>query len=159
MRASILIGSFVVIIAVIIFLIIVWYAFYMVQDKPKRKRKLKVGDDGELVAIEGVIHNQSIRFRGKGAQTTKPFDLEPGTYKLSYQFPESVLVKVDLISSFDGDSETILVKSGVSSKAFNVQIGGRYFFRVEPTEDNAHWEIECQRLSLPSRSDQPLGGL
>lgn len=139
--------------AVICALVIAALIFWQRRGQPqKRARRLKVGADGEIIAIGEVQSQQLFQFQGKGTATTRAVDLDAGTYKLLYTFPEDTRVKVDIISATDGENEMLLYKSGVGVKGFSVEQGGRYFFQVEPASKDIYWEMECQMLGLPSRS-------
>jgi hypothetical protein len=92
-------------------------------------------------------------FRDRGNQITTAIELQPGTYKLQYQFPTGVLVKVDLISLGGGDSETLFIKSGSGSQALRIETGGRYSFQIKPVQEQAEWSFEISPLGLPSRRE------
>lgn len=90
-------------------------------------------------------------FSNRGDQITSAVELQPGTYKLQYQFSTGVSVKIDLISLDDRDSETLVIKSGTGSQAFRIKTSGRYAFRVEPLNEQSEWFFEISPLGLPSR--------
>ncbi len=95
-------------------------------------------------------HNAPLQFKGVGAQSTRPFKLEAGDYKIRYRFPEGVLVKVELLGAEDGDGEIIVLKSGRGEAGFTVISAGRYLLDIEPPDDDADWKLEINRLGLPS---------
>lgn len=128
-------------------------------QKPKRKLKM---DGGDIVAIGDVDRDVPERFAGKGTWSSKPIQLEPGEYRLLYQFSSGVPVRVGLVSSFDGEDETLLIKSGSGVQGFGVAGGGRYIFEVQPADEATEWKIEYQHLTRYGASndedDERLGG-
>lgn len=115
------------------------------NDGTAQKRKLKLRD-GEIVAIGDVDHDVPQQFTGKGTWSSKPIQLEPGNYRLRYAFWAGA-VRVGLVSSFDGDNETLLIKSGSGVEGFSVEAGGRYIFEVQPADETTEWSIEYQHLT------------
>lgn len=95
----------------------------------------------------------SFIFSDRGNQITAVVELQPGTYKLQYQFPDGISVKIDLISIDDGDSETLIIKSGSGSQAFRIEARGKYAFQVDPVDDRSEWSFEISPLGLPSRRE------
>ena len=112
----------------------------------KAERNLKM-DGGNVVGIGDVDRDVPMRFAGKGTWSSKPIQLEVGEYRLLYQFSSGVPVRVGLVSSFDGEDETLLIKSGNGVEGFGVAAGGRYVFAVEPADESTEWKIEYQHLS------------
>lgn len=96
----------------------------------------------------------TLAFQGESSFRTETFSLKKGAYKLSYWFPEAVLVKVELFGASGVDSEVIALKRGEGAVDFSVASDGRYFCTIEPAEDDAPWEIEIHPLGLPSRRDE-----
>lgn len=92
-------------------------------------------------------------FRDYGNQITTAVVLQAGTYKLQYQFPVGVAVKIDLINLVDGDSETLIIRSGIGSQVFRILDAGRYAFQVEPVDEQSEWSFEISPLGLPSRRE------
>jgi hypothetical protein len=113
-------------------------------DKPGRKLKVS---GGKLASIGDVERDIPARFAGKGTWSSKPITLEPGEYRLLYQFSSGVPVRVGLVSSFDGEDETLLIKSGSGVEGFGVSAGGRYIFEIQPADESAEWKIEYQHLT------------
>lgn len=100
--------------------------------------------------FEGVL-----AFSGEGEFRTQVFQLERGRYKLTYQFPDTKPVKVELFSASGDDSAVIVIKKGEGSESFSIGTPGRYFCIVEPAANNEEWLIEISPLGLPSqRSEQ-----
>lgn len=95
--------------------------------------------------------DDSIYYEGVGAETTRPFRLRAGRYKLAYAFPESALVKVDLLHTASGERETLALKSGTGASEFEVAESGRCRLVIEPADADAEWEVEITPLMLPSR--------
>lgn len=89
-------------------------------------------------------------FQGERAFHTETFSLEGGSWKLTYWFPEDVVVKVDLYSAPGDNHETLVMKRGAGAESFSAE-NGRYFCVIEPAREPAEWEIEISRLGLPSR--------
>jgi len=94
------------------------------------------------------------KFQDRGNQITPAIELQPGTYKLQYQFPNDIPVKIDLISLDEGDSETIVVRSASGSQALRIDARGRYAFQVEPVDEQSAWAFEISPLGLPSHHEQ-----
>jgi len=94
---------------------------------------------------------QPLSLRGHGAETTRPFALVAGRYKLAYAFPAGVLTSVTLLDTHNGDSEILTITRGSGVTAFEIGAPGRYALRVEPTDDGAAWELMLSPLGLPSR--------
>jgi hypothetical protein len=124
-------------------------AFYL-QFRNKPKRGLRYNDEGELVAIEEVLHQQPFRLQGKGTYASEPLELEHGTYKVQYRFPPDVLVKIDIIRFLDGETSTILIKRGMGEASFTVEVDDRYVFEIAPADEISAWELAFTRLGLPS---------
>jgi hypothetical protein len=95
--------------------------------------------------------DDGIYYEGIGEETTRPFRLRAGRYKLSYRFSENSPVKVDLLRTADGDRETLVLRSGEGAASFEMAEGARCRLVVEPGEPDAEWEVEISRLMLPSR--------
>lgn len=119
-----------------------------------RQRRLRYGERGQLVAIEETLGQQPIHLEGAGCDS-KPLDLQAGTYKLRYRFPEQVLVKVDLWHG--GDSETVVLKRGEGESSFVVARDGRYTLDIAPADESSPWALDITRLGLPSRPPLPGG--
>lgn len=106
--------------------------------------------DGDLPDGDDSF-GEVIAFEGDDTFKTAIFPLVGGQYKLSYWFPDEVLVKVELFSADGTDHEVIILTKGEGEKAFTVSSSGRYFCTIEPvTRDE--WEIEISRLGLPSKN-------
>jgi hypothetical protein len=114
------------------------------SDAPSRTTYHDV--QGKVVAIGDVNLDIPQQFKGKGTWSSKPIQLEPGDYRLRYEF-SSGAVRVGLVSSFDGEDETLLIKSGNGVEGFGVEAGGRYIFEVQPADETAEWTIEYQHLT------------
>jgi hypothetical protein len=124
-------------------------AFYL-QFRSKPRRGLRYNDEGELVAIEGVVHQQPFVLHGKGTYASEPLELEHGMYKVQYRFPADMLVKVDIIRFLDGETSTILMKRGVGEASFTIEVDDRYVFEVAPADEVSEWELAFTRLGFPS---------
>lgn len=134
-----------------ILVVLVGVVLYRQRRDESPKRKLRYNASGQLVAIEEVIRQQPFRLQGRGTFSTEPVQLEQSTYKVEYQFPEKVLVKVDLLSMRDGEREMILLKRGAGAESFAIGMTGRYVFDIAPVDEEASWVMEISRLGLPSR--------
>jgi hypothetical protein len=126
---------------------------YLQSRTDTRQRKLRYDERGDLVAIEEVAGQQPIHLAGEGSHTTKPLQLQAGTYKLRYRFPTDVLGKVDLWH--EGDSETVVLKRSQGEASFTVADDGRYTFEIAPADEQAPWELDIMRLGLPSGMKPP----
>lgn len=124
----------------------IWWLFIRRKsDTPSRATYYD--SQGKVVGIGDVERDVPARFSGKGTWSSKPITLEPGEYRLLYQFSSGVPVRVGLVSSFDGEDETLLIKSGSGVEGFGVSAGGRYIFEVQPADEAAEWKIEYQHLT------------
>jgi hypothetical protein len=132
--------SYVVIFALIAILVILAAIFI--------GRRLRDGENARFKRDGNIF-----TFSYQGNQITAVVDLQPGTYKLQYQFPDGVSVKIDLISIIEDDSETLIIKSGSGSQAFRIEARGKYAFQVDPVDDLSEWSFEISPLGLPSRRD------
>jgi hypothetical protein len=137
------------VIIVLIAVLLILGGRYRQSRQKTRERRLRYNERGEPVAIEEVLPQKPVRLQGKGIHTSEPIHLEVGTYKVVYQFPDDVLVKVDLGAG--GDSETILLKRGAGEASFAVELDGSFVFEIAPADDTAEWEMDITRLGLPSR--------
>ena len=145
---SFLIAILIILAAVIVFAVLFNILTTLSNHVPsvqKSKRKLKMYD-GDVVAIGDVDRDVPQQFKGKGTWSSKPTQLEPGEYRLRYDFSFGA-VRVGLVSSFDGENETLLIKSGSGVEGFGVMAGGRYIFEVQPADESAEWKIEYQHLT------------
>jgi hypothetical protein len=116
-------------------------------------RTVHYNSQGKLVAVGDVERDIPARFTGKGTWSSKPIQLEPGQYRLLYAF-SSGAVRIGLVSSFDGEDETLLIKSGKGVEGFTVGTGGRYLFVVQPAQEAAEWQIEYQHLTHYGRASE-----
>jgi hypothetical protein len=114
------------------------------KHKPERKREMI---DGKLVALGDVERDVPRHFAGKGTWSSKPLGLSPGDYRLRYDFSSGMPVRVGLVSSLDGEDETLLIKSGNGVEGFTVEQDGRYVLQVQPADEQLQWTIEFQHLS------------
>ena len=92
-----------------------------------------------------------IVLRGRGGETTRPFALAAGRYKLAYAFPDGVLTSVALLDTATGDSDTLLVAQGSGATSFEIGVPARYALHVAPADDSAAWSLTLSPLGLPSR--------
>jgi hypothetical protein len=118
----------------------------LVESGEKPKRRLITNDQEEIVIIGEARHSEPVSFSRKGTYASDAMRLEAGVYKIEYQFPETSLVKVDLISAADGETETIALKTGSGSLAFTVRAPGRFIVQVEPVDEAADWSFEFRRI-------------
>lgn len=133
-------------IVALLLLILVGYPVYR---KLRRASQISPDlDDHNLNSINP--ETDALAFAGQSEFRTDSFDLESGTYKLLYWFPEAVMVKVELYSAGGDDHETLVMKRGTGEVSISVE-KGRYFCVIEPAEEPAEWEIEISRLGLPSQ--------
>lgn len=98
-----------------------------------------------------ITDGSPIRLQDRGNQLTAPIDLDAGTYKVMYWLPDDELVKIDLINIDNGESETLLIKSGSGSHGVIIHHAGRYAFQVEPDGVTAPWTLEILPLGLVSK--------
>lgn len=75
-------------------------------------------------------------------------------YRMDYEMPENVLVKVDLLDSVTGDRELILVKRGKGVAGFDVPHAGDYLLHITPAGDSADWNFEIRPVGLGSRTEK-----
>lgn len=75
-------------------------------------------------------------------------------YRMDYEMPENVLVKVDLLDSVTGDRELILVKCGTGVAGFNVPHAGDYLLHIAPADDSANWRFQIRPVGLGSRAEK-----
>jgi hypothetical protein len=120
----------------------------------KSRRKLKMSE-GRLTAIGEVERDVPIHFTGKGTWSSKPIELASGQYRLRYDFSSGAPVRVGLVSSLDGEDETLLIKSGSGVEGFNVEEGGRCVVQVQPADEQMEWVIEFQHLTRCGVQDIP----
>jgi hypothetical protein len=121
------------------------------RDSAEFDRRFDFSEDGIMERAE----NKPLQFQGVGAQTTRPFRLESSDYKISFRFPESVLVKVGLLSTDGVSEETVVLKSGAGEAAFSAD-AGRYLLDIDPQDEDATWKLEITSLGLPSGYKPPL---
>jgi hypothetical protein len=121
------------------------------RDSAEFDRRFDFSEDG----IMERANNKPIRFQGVGAQTTRPFRLESGDYKVRYRFPEGVMVKVELLSADGVSEETLVLKAGAGEAAFSAD-AGRYLLDIDPQDEDVAWKLEITRLGLPSGYKPPL---
>ena len=69
-------------------------------------------------------------------------------YRVDYQFPEAVLVKVELIDPRTASSDLILLKSGSGIDGFYVETPGRHWFEIEPQDEQAAWAFSIKPVGL-----------
>jgi hypothetical protein len=137
-----------VVVAILIAVLIAMVASIRDRQTPlqKSKRKLKMRE-GDITAIGDIDRDVPLHFAGKGTWSSKPIPLEPGDYRLGYQFSSGVPVRVGLVSSFDGEDETLLIKSGNGVEGFAVDANGRYILEVQPADEATEWQIVFQHVS------------
>ncbi|MBC7813090.1 MAG: hypothetical protein H7175_18175 [Burkholderiales bacterium] len=112
----------------------------------KPKRELRLGDDGEVVAVGERLRGTEFSLRGTGTMASDTVELMAGVYKFEYTFPAGEMVKIDLINVDDADTETVVLKSGSGSVAMSVEVGGRYVFQVDPANESTAWSFTCRPL-------------
>ena len=116
-------------------------------------------DDHSLESSDDAFEDV-LTFTGDSTFRTQPFQMERGSYKLSYQFPEESFVHVELFSVSGEDSAVLALKKGEGSEPFSIGTPGRYFCVIEPQVEGQEWLIEISRLGLPSqRNGQSANGV
>lgn len=112
----------------------------------KRKREMRLGADGELVAVGERLRGTEFSLKGKGTTASDTVEFMAGVYKFEYEFPAGEMVKIDLINADDAETETVVLKSGAGSVAMTVEVGGRYVFQVDPANETTAWAFTCRPL-------------
>lgn len=97
--------------------------------------------------------SQPIHLHGCGSETTRPFRLAAGDYKLTCTLPNDVFAVVSLLDLQTGDEEPLFVGRECGAVGFLVA-AGRYAVRVEPARVDAGWELMLSPLGLPSSRPQ-----
>ena len=138
-------NSLVIIVLVAVLLIV--GGRYLQSRGHSRERKLRYNERGQLVAIEEVLPQKPIHLRGEGNYSTEPIHLDRGMYRIFYQFPDDVLVKVDLIR--DGDADTLLLKRGKGVESFAIEVPGHYIIAIAPADEISGWDVEFVHQGQP----------
>jgi hypothetical protein len=144
------------IIAFFVLLVVIFIVGYTLPYWRQRDRKpgrvLKRGQGGEIAAIGDHQLENPLHLADRGTWSSKPILLAAGSYRLAYHFPAEVPVRVGLISSFDGEDTTLLIKSGSGVEGFELE-GASYILQVQPADDSTVWQIELRRLWRPQGDD------
>jgi hypothetical protein len=82
-----------------------------------------------------------LTFKGEGAQRTETFFLECAIYRIEYQFPPDVKVKLELVSADGGTRKLLANKSGFDSSTFHVQTAKYYVLDIAPSAQDSAWVI------------------
>jgi hypothetical protein len=98
-------------------------------------------------------YGRTLRFHGTGEMTVRAPGLIASQYRLDYQFPENVLVKVDLLDTATGERELIVLKRGAGVAGFDVTHPGDYLLHVAPLDDTAEWQLTMR----PGGSGNKMG--
>jgi hypothetical protein len=139
--------------ALLVVIFIVGYTLpYWRQRGRKPGRVLKRGQRGEIAAIGDREPESPLHLADRGTWSSKPILLAAGSYRLAYHFPAEVPVRLGLISSFDGEDTTLLIKSGSGVEGFELE-GASYILQVQPADDSAEWHLELQRVRRLSRDE------
>jgi hypothetical protein len=132
-------------------LLVISAILYWFNKQKQPQRRVEHGKNGEVVRVGEVLPQPAMYFQGRGTAISKTFSLRRGTYRFRFQFPDAVRVKVDVASISDGEAEMLVFQSGTGTTTFQITTDGRYNFHIEPMDENAHWQIQCDPLGLPSR--------
>jgi hypothetical protein len=110
---------------------------------PKAKPEAQTSYKPSLRAsAKSQLQNFQLSLKSTGSYTSESVYMECAIYRISYQFPQDVKVKVDLVSTDGKSRKTIIVnKAGYNSSTFNVEMSKYYVFEVEPAQADAHWAL------------------
>ena len=97
-------------------------------------------------------YGRTLHFHGTGEMTVRAPGWIASQYRLDYQFPETTLVKVDLLDTASGDRELIVLKSGAGVAWFEMSQPGDYLLHVAPLDEAAVWELAIRPVGLGSRT-------
>jgi hypothetical protein len=92
------------------------------------------------------------RFQGQGSGTAEAQVLIAAQYRIDFQFPDEVLVKLELIEADTGNSDLILLKSGSGTDGFVVENAGRFLFQVEAQNEDARWSFTIKPVGMMGRA-------
>lgn len=131
--------------------LIVLSALSLVARRRRRAfdRVLVRGPDGAIVGI-GDHPRPEGRINGRGI-ADRPVDLLPGAYRLDYRFPVDMPTRVELVAAGDGIGETLLIAAGEGTIGFAVEVGGRYYFVIEPADGDSPWSLAWRQTVGPAQ--------
>lgn len=89
-------------------------------------------------------------FAGHGTGNVEAESLIESTYRIDYQFSGDGLVKIELIETASGNSDTILLKSGSGTAGFRVQHAGHHRLHIAPLQEDTSWELSIQPVGQAS---------
>jgi len=82
-----------------------------------------------------------LTFKGEGAHKTEAFFLECAIYRVEYQFPPDVKVKLKLVSAAGGTRKLLANKSGFDASTFHAQSAKYYALDIKPEAARASWVV------------------